>query len=193
MFNQNVWHRGPQNLDPQNPTNRVMFILTFASRRDLMKGDVRQQGLGTYFYQRWNVWGHTFEDLKHAATVMTQPLGALRSLGLWKLPSANWGITWVEHTIRQLANKDDYYHPADLPYFLSFLDSENVPRWLLGFNETSRNDDEYLEWEPFLLQCQLCRSLALHCLGNLRCRFIFVELCRSTPCRPKVSGGANTH
>lgn len=153
MFNQNVWHRGPQNLDPQNPINRVMFILTFASRRHFTKGDVRQQGLGTYYYQRWNVWGHTFEDLKNAVRVMTQPLGALRALGIWKLPSADWGITWLEHSVRQLANKDDYFHSSELPYFLNFLDAINVPRWLLGRNETAINDEETMEWEPFLLQC----------------------------------------
>jgi len=152
MFNQNIWHRGPRNLDPEWPINRVMFILTFVSRQDHNKGDVRQQGLGTYYYQRWNMWGHTFEDLKRAKKIMTQPLAALRALGIWKLPGTKWGIPWFEHFARQLANNEDFFTTYELPDFLEFLDSVGVPKWIQGRNEKSGRDDKVLQWEPFLMQ-----------------------------------------
>ena len=39
MFNQNVWHRGPRNFDLDHvDENRVMFIMTFISRRDFEEG-----------------------------------------------------------------------------------------------------------------------------------------------------------
>jgi hypothetical protein len=78
MFNQNIWHRGPGNYDLESPINRVNLILTFVRRVDHEKGDVRQQGMGTYYYQRWNMWGHTYQDLKDASTTMVQPWAALK-------------------------------------------------------------------------------------------------------------------
>ena len=78
MFNQNVWHRGPGNFDVEFPMNRVNLIITFATRAHHEKGDVRQQAMGTYYYQRWNMWGHTYKDLKHATKTMVQPWAALK-------------------------------------------------------------------------------------------------------------------
>ncbi len=156
MFNQNIWHRGPRNDDPERPINRVMFILTFVSRQDHSKGDVRQQGLGTYYYQRWNMWGHTFEDLKRARKVMTQPVAALRAMGVWKLPDTKWGISWFEHFARQLANNEDFFADYELPDFLNFLDSVPIPRWLRGQQRKMIEKivlrDEDLQWESFLKQ-----------------------------------------
>eukprot|EP00934_Nitzschia_sp_Nitz4_P008363 Nitzschia sp. Nitz4//scaffold87_size112219//8629//11542//NITZ4_004058-RA/size112219-augustus-gene-0.56-mRNA-1//-1//CDS//3329559321//8353//frame0 len=161
MFNQNVWHRGPKNFDPERPLNRVMFILTFVSRKELEAGDVRQQGLGTYYYQRWNMWGHTFEDLKHAAKTMlfSQPIAGLKALGLWKWPGTNWGIPWLEHYARQLANNEDFYADYELPDFVQYLDTLGVPKWLQGglLGERQRHlqdfygtHDEEMMWEPFV-------------------------------------------
>ena len=70
LFNQNVWHRGPQNVDPDG-LDRFMFIMTFASAKDVA-ADRRRQGLGTYYYQRFNMWGSTFSMLKDASTRMVQ-------------------------------------------------------------------------------------------------------------------------
>jgi hypothetical protein len=173
MFNQNIWHRGPRNNDKDRIMNRVMFIVTFVSRQDHdlhMTGDVRQQGLGTYYYQRWNMWGHTYDDLKSAATRMAQPIAALRALGIWKMPSTQWGIPWLEHFARQLANDEDFFSDYELPDFLGFLDGVGVPRWLQGrrailkedsyqsqrerreLERLAREEDEELDWESFLIQ-----------------------------------------
>jgi hypothetical protein len=141
MFDQNVWHRGAANQDPSNPINRVMFIVTFLSRTKDTPGDRRYQGLGTYFYQRWNMWGHTYKDLKDAATSMAQPFAALRALGLWKSKGRKWGVTFIEQFAQQIANRDHFYASYELPPFLEFLDSIGVPKFLRG---TSTH------WEPFI-------------------------------------------
>ena len=166
MFNQNIWHRGPKNNDPERPMNRVMFILTFVSRLDMEKADVRQQGVGTFYYQRWNMWGHTWNDLKKASTVMTQPFGALRALGVWKWPfSSRWGIVWLEHFARQMANDEDFFTTDELSNFLYILDSVPPLRWLRTQVTDRFDEDDELMWEPFLKQLvdQMTKSAwALH-------------------------------
>jgi len=142
MFNQNVWHRGAANRDKENPINRVMFIVTFISRNKQTPGDRRQQGLGTYYYQRWNHWGHTYSDLMNVDWLMTQPMITLRSWGIWKLSGAKWGITWLEHFARQLANDEDFYASYELEPFIDYLNSIGIPDFLQG----TPPDD----WEPFL-------------------------------------------
>ena len=149
LFNQNIWHRGPANTHPRQ--DRVMFIMTFVSRADLMKnGDRRRQGLGTYYYQRWNMWGHTLRDLKDAGTtlVLRQPLAALRALGLFKLPSSSsqqprhWGIPWIHQLAQQMANGDDFYADYVLDEFREkVLDWYGIPAWLRSPSA---------QWERFL-------------------------------------------
>ena len=139
MFNQNVWHRGPQNDDPDYPnTNRVMFIITFVSRRNVEKGDVRQQGMGTYYYQRWNMWGHTYDDLKYVLhkylPTFRQPIAALKALGIFKYPNSHWGIPYVEHWARQQSNRMDFFTKYELRDMISLFISKElkVPRTLQG-------------------------------------------------------------
>jgi hypothetical protein len=162
LFNQNIWHRGPANKDSQRPLNRVMFILTFVSRLDKEHADVRQQGIGTFYYQRWNMWGHTWNDLKHASWTFLQPMAVLRALGLWKLPGSKWGILWLEHFARQIANDEDFFSSSELKSFLRFLDSHHVPRWFQGRSPMNGKDiykplaikingDHTLKWESFLM------------------------------------------
>ena len=153
MFNQNVWHRGAANRDPHNPdTNRVMFILTFVTRNKgiaPLESDYRYQGLGTYYYQRWNTWGHTYQDLADADTVMRQPVAALRSLGIWKPRDRRWGITWMEHMARELANAEHFYERDELKVFCNYLDGLGVPKFLQG--EYGRVKKKSLRnWQPFL-------------------------------------------
>eukprot|EP00978_Attheya_sp_CCMP212_P021033 scaffold60976_cov48-Attheya_sp.AAC.2 len=190
LFNQNVWHRGPTNQDPANPnTNRVVFILTFASSSSAAAaagsssvlsspsskttqrnkvGDRRQLGLGTYYYQRWNMWGHTLHDLKDAATRMVQPWGAFRSLGLsslwtWSssssslassLPRRATGHTWIEHFARQAANGVDFYTPYELSDLIQYLDDEiGYPKFLQGTPQFQEESDDHPHvYERFLAE-----------------------------------------
>ena len=136
LFNQNIFHGGPGNRDPSGK-DRIMFIISFVSSKQSPQ-DLRRQGLGTYYYQRWNMWGHTFDDLKNASTVMVQPWGALRALGL--LPAK--GVTWIHQFAQQIANKDDFYADGELEEFKEqFLDFYHVPSIL---------SSKATEWEPFI-------------------------------------------
>lgn len=135
MFNQNIWHRGPGNRDENS--DRIMFIITFMSSKR-GSSDLRRQGLGTYYYLRWNLWGHTFSDLKNAGSVMVQPWAALRALGL--LPSR--GITWIHQFAQQIANAGDFYEDDVLEEFKKkVLDHYRVPFFL-------RSDA--VHWEEFI-------------------------------------------
>ena len=154
LFNQNVWHRGPSN-QAWHQKDRIMFIMTFVSRQDWERGDRRRQGLGTYYYQRWNMWGHTFQDLKHAF-VMRQPLAALRALGLYRWPHhKHWGIPWLHQVAQQMANGDDFYTENELADFkLNVVQFYNFPTRLYSAAD---------EWKPFLKETlDLWVKLALH-------------------------------
>lgn len=143
MFNQNVWHRGPSNYDPLHPVNRVMFILTFVSRRQYELGDNRIQGLGTYYYYRWSQWGHTFKDLKYAITTLPStwsskirfslPWSIFKALGIsHKIytddEDSHMGISWVEHFARQISNAEDFYADDELPEFRNYV-TQYMPSW----------------------------------------------------------------
>lgn len=143
IFNQNVWHRGPkvQDVDDSH-TDRIMFILTFVSRNKASPSDHRQLGLGTYYYQRWNMWGATLDYLKDAGKAMVQPLAGLRALGLYHPPGRNIGLYWWETFCQQMANREYFYEPYELGEFKRrVLDEMNVPRFL-----SSTSD----EWETFI-------------------------------------------
>ena len=144
LFNQNVWHRGPKNDDPDHPdTNRVMFIMTFVSRREYENyRDVRQLGWGTYYYMRWDQWGHTFDDLKHAQERLTTSWWNFRrALGLTfdfeqMKKSLVGSYFWSEHFARQLATKEDFYARRELKGFHKHLKGLGMPTWLLGRSES---------------------------------------------------------
>jgi hypothetical protein len=143
LFNQNVWHRGPANTEPSQQ-DRVMFILTFVTQRRPKTGDRRRQALGTYYYQRWNMWGSTFDDLAHAGTAFLQPFAALRALGLIQFPRPNKvGITWIEQVAHQIANAEDFYTSDELEEFRTkILDKYRVPKSWTASSAT--------EWNTFL-------------------------------------------
>ena len=142
LFNQNIWHRGPTNVDPDG-LDRIMFILTFVTRAKATPCDRRVQGLGTYYYQRWNMWGHSFQDLATAgSTTMVQPVAALGALGIWKPSTQNWGVTWIEQVCQQMANGDEFYADYELDEFREkLLDKYEVPEFL-----QSQSD----EWQVFI-------------------------------------------
>ena len=143
IFNQNVWHRGPkvQDVDDQH-TDRVMFILTFVSRNKASPSDHRQQALGTYYYQRWSMWGATFEYLKDAGTAMVQPLSGLRALGLYHPSGRNIGQYWVETFCQQMSSGEYFYEAYELQEFKRrVLDRFSFPDFLRSTSD---------EWEKFI-------------------------------------------
>ncbi|KAL3905238.1 MAG: hypothetical protein SGILL_009756 [Bacillariaceae sp.] len=151
MFNQNVWHRGPKNKDPERPFTRTMFILTFISQRPLDKGDVRQQGWGTYYYMRHSMWGQAFDDLKTVLQGgMSLPFRFLKAYGLYTSQSSSLEghspMPWLEHMARQMANEMDFFTRGELNEFKDMLESSKLfPKHLLGSPRTE-------DWNEYLLE-----------------------------------------
>jgi ectoine hydroxylase-related dioxygenase (phytanoyl-CoA dioxygenase family) len=102
LINQHVWHRGSAHTDP-SASERIVFIVSFLARP--RSGDARQLSRGTYFHQKWNMWGHTWKDLLDPAATMTQPFSILRALGLWKPVHYNWGYDLVTAMFMRFCNE----------------------------------------------------------------------------------------
>jgi len=135
LFNQNIWHRGPGNRDTDD---RIMLVMTFVTNRNMDKDDLRRQGLGTYYYQRWNMWGHTYSDLAQADARMRQPWRTLRALGI----TNQGGIPFVHQFSQQVANGDDFFADDILDeYREKVLQDYHLPSWLTSNKES---------WEPFI-------------------------------------------
>jgi hypothetical protein len=178
MFNQNVWHRGPQNKDPERPFTRAMFILTFVSQRPYDKGDVRQQGWGTYYYMRHSMWGQAFNDLKTVLKGgMNLPMRMLKAYGLCTTPSSSRKghspMPWLEHWARQMANNMDFFTRNELEEFKDMLATSNIfPKQLMG-NSKTKNWNKYLLemmsnatfWMNTIYGAVLVIFLVIHMLG----------------------------
>ena len=112
LLNQQNFHRGSAHTD-KNGSDRVLFILTF-SPRPLERSESRQLGQGGSYSTRWDMWGHTFDDIRNAPTTMTYPWVVLRSLGLYKPKTSKWGWDFISVTSMRIANGDTGYTDEDL-------------------------------------------------------------------------------
>mmetsp|Transcript_22667 Transcript_22667/g.53762 ORF Transcript_22667/g.53762 Transcript_22667/m.53762 type:complete len:1138 (-) Transcript_22667:139-3552(-) len=163
MFNQNIWHRGPRNYDEDRKENRVMFIMTFVTRRDYEKGDNRQQGWGTYYYMRHSMWGHLFSDLKTAASGGMD----LFKRRIWKAygligASRKGNLPWLEHWARQMANEMDFFADSELEDFQimlrGFTAKNSLANWLFLddavmhnlFSEGSYHENNEIGWNAYI-------------------------------------------
>jgi hypothetical protein len=129
LLNQHVWHRGSAHTDPDAP-ERVVFIMSFLARPSFSK-DPRQLSRGTYFHQKWNMWGHTMKDLLDPLASMRKPFSILRCLSLWKPSKYNWGYDLVTSGFMRFVNnqlEDDDLEERFLPQ----LDRLHFPSWLRG-------------------------------------------------------------
>jgi ectoine hydroxylase-related dioxygenase (phytanoyl-CoA dioxygenase family) len=132
LMNMNSWHRGGAHTDPDG-LDRVMLILTFVPK-PVERAETRQLSQGITFSLRWDMWGHTLNDLANADTAMKQPWTTLRALGLYKSKSANWGIDYITSASIRTANKDNGFHPDDLEEFLSRGGFPFLPKWLQNYD-----------------------------------------------------------
>lgn len=147
LVNQHLWHRGAAHTDPEAP-ERIVLILSFLARpRNVVPTsphgphDVRQLSRGTYFHQKWNMWGHTWRDLQEPWATMRWPWSVLRCLRLWKPASAQWGYDLVTSVLLRVANRQ--LDPTDLTERLvPRLQQWGMPRWLLG---STRQGSSYQE------------------------------------------------
>lgn len=140
-------HRGSAHTDP-NAADRVMFIMTFVAK-PRPRAESRQIIQGITFSLRWDMWGHTWQDLLHADMEMTQPWATLRSLGLYKKPHAVWGEDYVSGVVQRIAKEDFGFFREHLDDFVSFGGFKFIPQWLQG--DVSENEDEG-SWREFLTE-----------------------------------------
>ena len=132
LMNMNSWHRGGAHTDPDG-LDRVMLILTFVPK-PIERAETRQLSQGITFSLRWDMWGHTLNDLAHADTLMTQPWATLRALGLYKANAANWGIDYTSSALIRTANGDNGFRPEELEEFISRGGLRFLPKWLQTFD-----------------------------------------------------------
>jgi hypothetical protein len=111
LMNQQSFHRGAAHIDPYAP-HRVVFIITF-SPRPIQRGETRMLGQGGSYSLRWDMWGHTLNDLEHAPTTMVQPWTTLRALGIYKPSNADWGWDLISQHSMRAANSDTGYGSAN--------------------------------------------------------------------------------
>jgi hypothetical protein len=146
LLNQHVWHRGSAHVDPDAP-ERILFILSFLARPNLGTSDTRQLSRGTYFHQKWLMWGHTYQDLLDPTKSMRTPFSVLRCLSLWKPPGYRWGYDLVTATFMRFANAQ--LEDEDLPTrFVGRLDQLGFPEWLRGRVLEDVNQKE--AWTTFI-------------------------------------------
>jgi hypothetical protein len=125
LMNQNSFHSGAAHTDP-NAIDRVMMILSFTPK-PTRRSESRMMSQGITFSLRWDMWGHTLNDLASADTSMRQPWALLRALGLYKRSGASWGIDYISGATMRLANND--YGIFDSNSRLHF-GGFGIPKWL---------------------------------------------------------------
>jgi Phytanoyl-CoA dioxygenase (PhyH) len=129
LLNQHLWHRGGAHTDPDAP-DRIVFIVSFLARPNFGV-DPRQLSRGTYFHQKWNMWGHTWYDLLDPAKRMRFPFSILRCLSIWKPSDSNWGYDLITSGFMRFANgqleAEDFHNR-----FLPKLDQIHFPSFLRG-------------------------------------------------------------
>lgn len=198
LLTQQLYHRGTAHTDPNGPT-RVLFIITFAPRPK-ERDETRIIGLGGSYSLRWDMWGHTLDDLVNPEVSMKQPWATLRSLGLYKSPDADWGWTFPEQISMRIANKETDYDDRGLAYWIE--DHGGVEGWLLGkrrswlWMDTEETLREGTTWEEYLTErvrywARLVMMITIavyvtYFFGSLVLGFLFGAI-RSVATRKRVS------
>jgi hypothetical protein len=145
LLNQHMWHRGTAHTDYKSQ-ERIVFIMSFLARPSFGK-DPRQLSRGTYFHQKWNMWGHTWKDLLDPLKSMRKPFSILRCLSLWKPAGYNWGYDLVTSGFMRFVNGQ--LENDDLEArFLPRLDQMHFPLWLRG--RYLEDVDQSTSWRTFI-------------------------------------------
>ena len=169
LLNQHVWHRGTAHSDPNAP-DRIQFIVSFMAppeRRFLPKG--------TYFHQRWNMWGHSFHDLQNA----TQSFSVWKALGIGIFVKSS-GLDLITSFWMRLAH--DQLEPEDLvERLIPTLEREfHIPSFLLAKHifeqENDPPDNMFDEWDLFIRETlDLMSNFALQ--SWLACQAVIILIC----------------
>lgn len=146
FFPNDSWHRGAAFNETGAP-DRVMLILTWVPK-PRSHTESRQIPHGITFSLRWDMWGHTWNDLMDGSASMKWPWTILRAFGLYKKSSADWGVDFVSSAVMRMTNSQIGFQKSHLTNFVKRDGGfKFLPSWLHGYvdenNETS--------WEEFLM------------------------------------------
>uniref|UniRef100_A0A7S4KCP2 Uncharacterized protein n=1 Tax=Odontella aurita TaxID=265563 RepID=A0A7S4KCP2_9STRA len=130
LLNQCLWHRGTEYTDPE-AQHRAVFVVTFLNRPQFGV-DNRQLSHGTYFHIRWDMWGHTLNDLLDTAKYMPWPNTVLRSSGIWKHSGRKWGWDWLTVASLRIANEENGYTFEELLEWVRYRNALGLPDFLRG-------------------------------------------------------------
>jgi hypothetical protein len=154
-----------------------MLVLTFVPKpKDVAES--RRMAQGITFSLIWSMWGHTWDDLAHADTRMTQPWATLKALGLYKSQGSNWGVDYITSAsmlaIGSETGFDDdamenFQKWGQLPWLPMFLqeqglepDGENA--WLTYVTGTT---EKVLQFCGLVVFCAVCGYTVLFALVGL--------------------------
>jgi hypothetical protein len=128
LMNMNGFHRGSAHSDPAAP-DRVMFILTFAPK-PREAAESRRFSQGITFSLRWDMWGHTWDDLTRATELMNQPWATLRSLALYKPKGSAWGIDWFTGALMRIEARETGFNGETMEQFQEWGQLKCLPVFL---------------------------------------------------------------
>ena len=121
LLNQQTTHRGTAHKDPNGP-ERVVFILTFAPRPLFNDNpgaiETRQIGKGGSYSLQYQHYGHTLDDFGNSAVAMREPFRTLRSFGIYKPPSAQWGWDMITVNSMRVSYGDNGFNRETLEEFV---------------------------------------------------------------------------
>jgi hypothetical protein len=156
IMNMNSFHRGSAHTDHDAP-DRIMLILSFTPRPSV-RAERRQISQGFTYQLRWDMWGHTLNDMAKANTVMRQPWATLRSLGLYKPSNADWGIDYIMQSTQRILHKDNGFARYNLEEFIEEGGFPFLPSFLQAKLEKGES------WADFLVKTlHLCLAFATKC------------------------------
>mmetsp|Transcript_5739 Transcript_5739/g.8615 ORF Transcript_5739/g.8615 Transcript_5739/m.8615 type:complete len:751 (+) Transcript_5739:3-2255(+) len=136
LMNQQGFHRGAAHIDPNAP-DRVVFIVSFSPKR-LERGETRMLGQGGSYSTRWDMWGHTLNDLENAPTAIVQPWSTLRALGMYKPKNADWGWDFISQMSMRCATFGTGFESVE-----EFKDTVTIPKMLLIEYEKKMSFSDY--------------------------------------------------
>ena len=142
IMNMNSFHRGSAHVDPTAP-DRIMLILSFTPKPS-RRAERRQLSSGFTYQLRWDMWGHTLDDMATAHTSMRQPWATLRSLGLYKPRNAEWGIDYIMQSTQRIVHQDNGFNKYSLEEFIEEGGFPFLPSFLEA--TLSRN----ASWQQYL-------------------------------------------
>lgn len=145
LLNQHVWHRGGAHSDYHAPA-RIIFIVSFLARPKFDR-DPRQLSRGTYFHQKWSMWGHTINDMLDPFRRMRPPFSYLRAMSIWKPAAAHWGYDLITSGFMRIANEQMEFDEF-VERFLPRLDQLHFPRFLWG--EIIHDGSQITMWSFFI-------------------------------------------